>query len=185
MWPLQREMHGPPFFLCKQRHKQTRSHSEITHAGSGSKFNVTVQLKASEVATVTLVGRREWSRLHTGRRARLMANLSTRMHAHTHTYADTPVQPEVTLSDVNCTTLLNRIRNQYPHAPNRASVWRVSPSIQATFVYAFLCGTVHGVGDSQHTLLAHPSPPLPLSLNKEIQFTRETLWCCCIRMNQV
>lgn len=56
-----------------------------THAESENEFNVTVQLKASEGATETLVGRWELSRLLTSHCARLMANLSTHMHKCKHT----------------------------------------------------------------------------------------------------
>lgn len=61
----------------------------LTHAEGENKFNVTVQSKASEPVTVTLVGRWEWSLLLTSHCARLTADLSThtctQIFTHTHT----------------------------------------------------------------------------------------------------
>lgn len=85
-WLLFRKKTCMVWLLCQQTHEQMQSHgAKRTHAESENEFNVTVQLKASEGATETLVGRWELSRLLTSHCARLMANLSTHTHECKHT----------------------------------------------------------------------------------------------------
>lgn len=135
-----------------------------THAESENEFNVTVQLKASEGATETLVGRWELSRLLTSHCARLMANLSTHMHKckHTNFVLLPQSHPFMWTATLDNTEPKQMPTDTHPHTCLKSFILSTPHFFSPSFPVVVRCTASETA--SAHLPLTYPLPPASLSL---------------------
>ena len=161
--------------LNVKKYRNRRSQTvRCAHAESENGFNVTVQLKASEAATVTLVGRWERSLLLTSRCTRLTANLSTHTRTETHSRVHTYTQAEsqslsLTWATVN-QTAHGRDKCSCPHPWDGVSAGLYPLYLPQVF-FVFLCRTPRSEETNRPPPPAYPSTPSSPSLMKTSHFT--------------